>query len=98
MAEQSIEQQLKNLEKLTATYEKLARLTEEELSNAYEMTKMYETITDFTRKELIAARETAAARENLSELSDVELKNSYARIKELEAANVKLRDERNKLG
>lgn len=97
MSEQSLDQKLAVLEKLTATYEKLARLTEQELSNAYEMIKMYETILDFTRKELIAARETAAARENVSSLSDAELKRSYDKIKDLEQANVKLREERTKL-
>lgn len=97
MSEQSLDQKLAVLEKLTATYEKLARLTEQELSNAYEMIKMYETILDFTRKELIAARETAAARENVSSLSDAELKNSYDKIKDLEKANIKLREERTKL-
>lgn len=96
-AVEDLQEKIKRLENITRVYEKLSRLTEQELSNAYEMIKMYEVINDFTRKELIQIKETAQAREAVSDLGSDELKKSFARITELEAANKKLQEERTKL-
>ncbi len=78
-------------------YEKVLKLNEKELANADEIIKMYESIIDYSSHEMKNAQETLQASDIVSNISRDELITALGKIKELENANIKLREEALKL-
>ncbi|TGL59473.1 hypothetical protein [Leptospira sarikeiensis] len=74
-------------------YEKVLRLNEQELENADEIIRMYETIIQYSGRELKDVKEAFDATSVVTNLSRDELISAMNRIKELELANKKLREE-----
>ncbi|EIE01786.1 MULTISPECIES: hypothetical protein [Leptospira] len=74
-------------------YEKVLRLNEQELENADEIIRMYETIIQYSGQELKDVKEAFDATSVVTNLSRDELISAMNRIKELELANRKLREE-----
>ncbi|GBF37605.1 MULTISPECIES: hypothetical protein [Leptospira] len=74
-------------------YEKVLRLNEQELENADEIIRMYETIIQYSGQELKDVKEAFDATSIVTNLSRDELISAMNRIKELELANRKLREE-----
>lgn len=69
------------------------RLNEQELENADEIIRMYETIIQYSGQELKDVKEAFDATSVVTNLSRDELISAMNRIKELELANRKLREE-----
>jgi Ser/Thr protein kinase RdoA (MazF antagonist) len=90
-----LKNETEELKKIIRGYENVLKLNERELENAEEIQKMYECIVELSRKELIMATETSKARESASELGRDELMRAFARIRELEEENRKLREMKN---
>lgn len=90
---EELREKVKTLETVIAGLERILKLNEQEIANGEEIVQMYEQISDFARKELVEARETQAATEAAGSLSAGELKQSFARIEELENQNKSLKDE-----
>ncbi|PJZ49604.1 hypothetical protein [Leptospira saintgironsiae] len=74
-------------------YEKVLRLNEQELENADEIIRMYETIIQYSGQELKDVKEAFDATSVVTNLSRDELISAMNRIKELEHANKRLREE-----
>lgn len=74
-------------------YEKVLRLNEQELENADEIIRMYETIIQYSGQELKDVKEAFDATSIVTNLSRDELISAMNRIKELEHANKRLREE-----
>ncbi len=90
---EELKERVKRLEAVVSGLERILKLNEREIANAEEIIQMYEQIAEFSRKELMDARETNKASEAAGSMSADELKNSFARIKDLEKENRKLREE-----
>jgi Ser/Thr protein kinase RdoA (MazF antagonist) len=100
MADESIEDLKKKIRaqaEIIRGFEKVLKLNEQELTNADEMIRMYERIVDYSRQELRNAQEAMDASSIVSNLSREELISALDRIKELEDANKKLRQEANEI-
>lgn len=74
-------------------YEKVLKLNEQELANADEIIRMYERIVQYSGQELKDIKEAFDASSVVTDLSREELMAAMKRIKELEEANKKLREE-----
>ncbi|TGJ99160.1 hypothetical protein EHO59_14875 [Leptospira semungkisensis] len=74
-------------------YEKVLRLNEQELENADEIIRMYETIIQYSGQELKNVKEAFDATSIVTNLSRDELITAMTKIKDLELANKKLREE-----
>ncbi|TGK04205.1 hypothetical protein EHQ53_03390 [Leptospira langatensis] len=74
-------------------YEKVLRLNEQELENADEIIRMYETIIQYSGQELKNVKEAFDATSIVTNLSRDELITAMSKIKDLELANKKLREQ-----
>ena len=81
------------MEKIIDGYEKVLKLNVQEMKNQDEIIKMYESIVELSTSEIKDARETLAANSAVSSLSRNELIDAFAKIRELEEANKKLREQ-----
>ncbi|TGK35075.1 hypothetical protein EHQ12_15865 [Leptospira gomenensis] len=90
---EELQKKLKIQNDIIKGYEKVLRLNEQELENADEIIRMYEGIIQYSGKELKDAKEAFDATNVVTNLSREELMGALSRIKELEGANKKLREE-----
>lgn len=90
---EDLQKKLKIQNDIIKGYEKVLRLNEQELENADEIIRMYEGIIQYSGRELKDAKEAFDATNVVTNLSREELMGALTRIRELENANKKLREE-----
>ncbi|XDD48662.1 hypothetical protein AB3N59_09335 [Leptospira sp. WS92.C1] len=90
---EDLQKKLKIQNDIIKGYEKVLRLNEQELENADEIIRMYEGIIQYSGKELKDIKEAYDATNLVTNLSREELIDALTRIRDLENANKKLREE-----